>query len=253
MHPLVQEYYEQWIAPDGQGKLEPSDERAGFTDDSPRITKNENGQLFLVMAYYEMDAKGILPDTAKDDFRRMVNLSRVPNVPGLFYRRFMDNGIRQSHDNLVGLVAGSLLFDDPIRTEIAFYGQTHGWCPNAQQPGVWDIRTCIQGGDIAFIEICNGYIPTMWHMFWFMLGRMLVPNDAGKINLSELRSKAISKALAKYSFPSWVKTMRGIADVVFGFRHNINGSTSWAIDKYFFREEFNSIYIKLNRVERVAQ
>lgn len=229
MHPLVAEYYERWVAPDGGGKLDLDDERDGFKPESPRITKNENSQLFYVMALYQMERAGIMPDRANLDFFRMLKLSEVPKHPGLYYRRYMDQGIRQSHDNIVAIAAGAALFKSHHAKLIAGYGHMFGWCYNVQEPLVWDIRTCLQGGDIAFIKLCAGYIPTVWEMIWLAIGRAITGNDAGKINLSELRASAIKKL---DSFP--LKIIWDIGDLIFRIR--FGKDTQWAIRQYFYRE-----------------
>lgn len=249
MHYLAQEYAEIWRTPDKQGKLEPTDEREGFTKESPRITKNENGQLFAVMAYYQMHEIGILPDEFSFDFLKMLELSEVPFFPGLYYRRYKDSGIRQSHDNIVAIVAGSLLFRTHHAAMVGMHGLKYGWCFNVQEPNSWDIRTCLQGGDIAFIKLCNGWVPTIWEVLWFTIGRIVVPHDAGKVNLSQLRFKALRLAKERYkTMPTWVWFFIDVANVFFDLRHKEHGRYDWAIDKYFFRDGLNSIYIKLQRL-----
>lgn len=231
MHDLVKDYFENWIAPDGQGKLELDDERDGFTPDSPRITKNENGQLFFVMTCYEMDKKNILPDEAAQNFTKIMSLSECK--PGLYYRRYKDVGIRQSHDNIVGIAAGSVLFETHHAKRIAEWGERSGWCFNVQAPFIWDIRCCIQGGDVAVLKILAGWVPTIWEMLWFFIGRLVVPKDAGKVNLSNLRFMALKKV---YSLqPAWVRSMLDVSEFFFSLRHKRDGSYSWAIREYFGR------------------
>lgn len=242
MHPIAQEYFDQWIAPDGQGKLELDDEREGFVPESPRITRNENGQLFYVMTMYEFEKKGILPQQeAKDNFIKMMDLSKLK--PGLFYRRYLDKGIRQSHDNIVGISAGSVLFGTEHAKEIAFYGAINGWCFNVQDPEKWDIRTCIQGGDVAVLKILAGWVPTIWEMVWFFVGRLVVPKDAGKVNLSNLRFMALKKVISVQ--PSWVRSMFEVSEFLFSLRHKKDGSYSWAVKQYFERNNEISPIIKV--------
>jgi hypothetical protein len=237
MHPIAQEYFDRWIAPDGQGKLELDDEREGFVPESPRITRNENGQLFYVMTMYEFEKKNILPPEAKDNFSKILMLSRLKS--GLFYRRYLDKGIRQSHDNIVGIAAGSVLFDTRDATDIAVYGSMNGWCFNVQKPEEWDIRCCIQGGDVAVLKILAGWIPTIWEMVWFFVGRLVVPKDAGKVNLSNLRFMALKKMIHKQ--PSWVRSMVEVSEFFFSIRHKKNGNYNWAIRDYFKRDDISPI------------
>lgn len=178
---------EHFFTKDGQGKLETYDKREWLDTESPQ---NENGQLFATMYYFAFDRLNLLEPMDKIRWIHMVELCRG-FFKGIFYRRKQDVNRSQSHDNLVGIAAGSLLFETEHAKELSDYLHSHF--------GMWH-KTLVQGGDIAVVDMCAGLKPKLWLMLWLLGGLYFTKKDAGQLNLARLRIWALDKASKKYGF-----------------------------------------------------
>lgn len=219
-----------YIAPDGGGKLETYDEREPFVEGAPRITKNENSQLFLVMGHIALHKLGMIEEVDQDNFVRHIEDSKLED--GLYTRRHKDFGIRQSHDNIIGIAVGSVIHNTKHALWICEYGERHGWCFSFN--GRFEIESCLQGGDIAVIKTLAGKTPTLWEAAWFLIG-MLLPKDAGQVNLLSVRIYGLSLMPR-----NWFTVM---AQAIFGMRHGSKMVTS--VQEYFKRDDERNPFIDL--------
>lgn len=176
-----------YFTEDGQGCLETYDRRPWLDIESP---KNENGTLFAVMYYYAFDKLGVLTEQDRSNFIHMIDTCASPES-GVYYRRKQDIERSQSHDNLISLAAGSLLFNTHHAKDIADALDRNLW--------IWQ-KTLIQGGDVAFVHMCAGEKPHWWLMLWLLGGLYLTKKDAGQLNLARLRIWVLEKASKKYGF-----------------------------------------------------
>jgi hypothetical protein len=224
-----------YIAPDGGGKLETYDEREPFVEGAPRITRNENSQLFLVMGHIALDKLELLEEIDLDTFVRHIEDSKCED--GLYLRRHKDFGIRQSHDNILAIAVGSVIHNTKHALWICEYGERHGWCFSFN--GRWEIESCLQGGDIAVIKCLAGKVPTIWEMIWF-IGGMLTPKDAGKINLLTVRLYGLNLVETGSLV---VSIFKAAASLVFSLRFGSKIVSS--VEEYFRRDSERNPFIDL--------
>lgn len=223
-----------YIAPDGGGKLETTDERDGFIEGS-RITKNENSQLFLVMGHIALHKLGLLTSEDKDTFIRHIENSRFDS--GIFLRRQADTGIRQSHDNILAICVGSVIHNTGHAQEICGHGEQTGF--NYSFRG-WEIECQLQGGDIALVKVMAGRTPTLIEMLWGCVG-MALKKDAGQVNLATVRMYGLNLI----DHPSIiVKIYRGLMNLCF-MRHS--GKVVESVEQYFKRDGEHNPFIDLWR------
>lgn len=223
-----------YIAPDGGGKLETYDERDGFVEGS-RITKNENSQLFLVMGHIALHKLGLLTSDDKATFIRHIDNSRFAS--GIFLRRQADLGIRQSHDNILGICVGSVIHNTNHVKEICGHGEQTGF--NYSFRG-WEIECQLQGGDIALVKIMAGKIPTFIEMLWGCIG-MALKKDAGQVNLASVRMYGLNLADTQ---SMTVKIYRAIMNLCY-MRHSSRIVKS--VEEYFKRDDEHNPFIDLWR------
>lgn len=192
-HPLVDEYLEKYVAPDGGGRLEPEDDIPALAPTCQmRTTKNENPILFLVQAAWEFckEFPGELDAIFKAHYERHMQSTRVQT--GLHARRCGDTfRIGQSHDNVVAMVIGSFLFRTPHAEEIFQFGSTHAWCFNVKQPGNFDITQTLQGGDIAICHYATHRETSPWNAVWLAVGLSI----SRVYNLSDLRIEFLKRTM----------------------------------------------------------
>lgn len=227
---------QKYIAPDGGGKLETYDEREPFIEGAPRITKNENSQLFLVLGHIALNRLQLLTTEDKETFIRHTNSAEIQ--PGLYARRQGDLGIRQSHDNLLAIVTGSVIHETDHAKKICSYGESNGWCFSLSEE--WELESCLQGGDIALIKIAAGKTPTLWECLWF-LGGMLTKKDAGQINLLSVRMYALWCYKRRKNLLTDLFVI--LADLIFQFRFEQKMVSS--VQEYFKRDDERNPFIDL--------
>ena len=221
---------QKYIAPDGGGKLETHDERDPFVEGAPRITRNENSQLFLVMGHIALHKLEMLEGVDLENYVRHIEDSKVED--GLYLRRHKDFGIRQSHDNIIGIAVGSVIHSTKHALWICEYGEKHGWCFSFT--GKWELESCLQGGDIAVIKTLAGKAPTLWECAWFLIG-MLLKKDAVQVNLLSVRIYGLALMPR-----NWFTVM---AQAIFGILHGSKMVSS--VQEYFKRDDERNPFIDL--------
>lgn len=180
----AKEYLENWVAPDGGGKLNKDDEMSPFGQSCPGpTTKNENPILFLVQTAIEMVKH--YPETIFT-FKALYekHMASTEISPGLHSRRCGDSTIRrQSHDNVVAMLIGGWFFQSEYPMKIFKYGRIVGWNYNVLKPGQFDIKSQLQGGDIAIAHYAVGFTPEIWNVIWLATGLAI----STTYNLADLR------------------------------------------------------------------
>jgi hypothetical protein len=168
-----------YIAPDGGGKLEVDDKLPPFEGHNLPTTRNENPILFLVhMAQ-------VCGDTRELEEAFELHIERTRIARGLFSRRPGDEDqFSQSHDNYVGIAAGSFMSRFNVAEEICIHGSRNGWIFNTspKQPALQ-----LQGGDVAFIKLCAGWRPAIWESVWLGIGLAI----STTWNLADVRVRAL--------------------------------------------------------------
>jgi hypothetical protein len=226
---------EKYIAPDGGGKLETYDEREPFLKDAPRITRNENSQLFLVMGHIALHKLGLLTEWDKETFNRHIGLSRARY--GVFLRRTNDFGIRQSHDNIVAIAVGARIHNTDHARELCEHGESSGFCYSITEK--WEIESCLQGGDVGLVKTLAGKVPTLWEMAWF-IGGMLTKKDAGQINLLFVRIYGLGLVESKSASVSIFKSITS-----FIFKLRFGSKIVSSVEEYFKRDDERNPFIDL--------
>ena len=192
---FIEEFLNDWTTADGGGMLDPNDREPPIEGDLER-TNNQNAILFLVQPAFDFVEmfpafKGRLK--AKYD----THMGSTEIEPGLHARwRGGAHLIRQSHDNLIGMLVGSWLFDSDYGEKIFQYGSKNRWCFNVGAPGVYDVKCQLQGGDIAIAHLATGRKPAAWYVLWLAIGLM----NPVAYNLADLRIRFLEKVMHKLDF-----------------------------------------------------
>ncbi len=208
---IKNDFYKRWVAENGQARLDLIDSAAPFPPFTQERVKNENGVLFL--AYFLVLLKlGEIDDaTDRNGFSNLVH--DLQEQFGLYNRHPGNHEALEAHDDYVGIAAVSSLFGFPFASQILQYGTKTGFCFNNLSPGTYAVEAQLQGGDIAFIAMCAGWVPELWNYAWFC-GAILLnafqssksPNNpASSTLLGWIKVVAITDALSRdKTFPKWV-------------------------------------------------
>lgn len=189
---LAELYLKDYIAQDGGGKLKPTDERLPFATYCPwSTTLNENPILFLVQSAIELTR--LEPDKYLDfKYKYSLHMDQTWMLPGLHSRRCGDYTIRrQSHDNVVAMCIGSWYFKTVHAQNIYDYGNSVFWNYNVISPPKFDIKSQIQGGDIAIATYAVNKVPNVLFLLWLAVGLAI----SKTYNLADLRIWFIEQKL----------------------------------------------------------
>ena len=236
---LAYELRNNWFTLDGQAKIDLNDERSWLGQEK-FTPNNENGILFSTMYYYALSKLGLLKSLDGFNWIRSVELTRKPNTKGIFYRRKLDSKRTQSHDNVVALVCGALLFDSSIRFEIRSEIYRNCFRYQVVEGEPW-YSSIIQGGDMYIIDVCCGKHSNPIFFLWFILGLLVFNKDEGQLNLARLRLDALQLAIKTYPNKLY-NTLYNIIRWLFNKRYKDNHKS---IEAYFGREGERNPYIDL--------
>ena len=187
-------------------------------DDKRRVTvgnylintvKNENGILFLSVFYVLLDLLGLKPRNAIiDDVSETIK--RLEVKPGLYRRNTFADTRYEQHDNYVGIIALSMIYDLPYAIDIAVYGERSGYNYNNVVPGSWRLQQQRQPGETAFYKLCAGFRPGPIEFLWLVAGFIInifrLRRDASVDQLTWLRLFSLRKSFSK--FPELYGPMR---------------------------------------------
>jgi hypothetical protein len=172
--------------------------------------KNENGILFLSVFYVLLDLLGLRPREAIiDDVSETIKKLEVKQ--GLYRRNVYPNDTRyEQHDNYVGIIALSMIFDFQYAVDIAVYGERSGYNYNNVVPGGWRFQQQRQPGEVAFYKLCAGFRPGPIEYVWLVAGLVInifrLRRDASVDQLTWLRLFSLRKSFGR--FPEFHGPMR---------------------------------------------
>ena len=171
---IKDEFYKNWIAPDCLVKLDANDTHAPFEGQTLDTVNNDNGILYLAYAMAMFHKLGIADYKDSVTSMRALNNIAVPGLAGLYHRRPGLDFVLDSHDNMVGQVALSVIFGfDGKVAEILEYGKDFLWMFNNTNPTKWEWKAVRQPGDWAFCRIAAGRKPGLLPWIWFLVGATL--------------------------------------------------------------------------------
>jgi len=225
------EYLTNWVAPDGGGKLKPSDIHEPFPGCSLETTNNENPILFLVQSAMELIKH--YPASIfsfKALYEKHMASTVVEGIEGLHSRRCGDFTIRrQSHDNVVAMLIGGWYFKSDYAMKIYKYGSSVGWNYAVMTPGQFDMKSQIQGGDVAIAHYAVGFSPEIWNVIWLAVGLAI----SKTWNLADIRIQFLQAA--KDKIPLVHKLILGPAIFIHQLRRGPR--VNW-VKKYFGGTEY---------------
>lgn len=237
---IWEDYWDFWVAENGLGKLASDHTYEQHYDGlNLRSPANENGILFL--AYFLILAKAAGMNNEFRSKRLVVGqtIERLIRAPyrGLFDRIPIGDKKElrtpERHDNYVAIVTLSMLYGFSFHKEIVSYGNEHGYNFNNITPEDWDVKSQRQGGEIAFYQICAGYVPEVLNFIWMIGGifASMFDKDPGRSNLAWLRLYALDKADIQNA---WVKIPLIIVTEIWKAAKWINSrNLVWSMEGYF--------------------
>lgn len=233
-------YFDQYVSKEFLGQLDPNGDIS-----NKRPCDNSNGILFLAMGLMMLQKLGCLPDIRKQVDASIKRL-QVPGEPGLF-NRMQGDGRMDSHDNMVGIIILSVIFDLPYAEQIhkrgkykfkrnRYLGFDDYFNYNNVQPGKFDWTAQRQGGDIAIYQMAAKKLVNPLYLMWFTGGLWI---SAWKMNPStmnlgwfrlelmlELSEKSFKGKLCK---PFLSLAVKGFV-LIQKYR---NVSMKWSFEHYF--------------------
>ena len=193
MSSLTRTYLEHYVSADGGGKLSPTDTHTPFPGCMLTTTANENPILFLVQSAIQLlkTEPAYYYDFQSLYFKHMAS---TQIVPGLHSRRCGDEVIRrQSHDNVVAMAIGGWYFNSHHAKSICEYASTRLWNYNVMGTHAFDLKSQIQGGDIAICRYAAEQTPNVVCLMWLAIG--LITTKA--FNLADLRIEFLEDIMSK--------------------------------------------------------
>lgn len=212
----VQKWRMKYINVWGGGKLEPSDGE-----------RNDNGSLFVAEGYCLLSKLNLLEPNDSVRFDQMAEL--ITKNKGN-YSRSPTSKLMEAHDNYTAMVYMALLFNRrEIIRDICDWGRAHIftevkfiqkknmketigyfalcllakhlklWYYNDQDPEKQKIEACRQPGDVAFYQICNNEIPSLFFFIYLVIG---IYTSGGGL-LTWLRIEALQLHGARH-LPRWM-------------------------------------------------
>jgi len=183
-----------------------SDHFLGQLEQNRRQTDNSNGILFLCMMLMLFREYGkVYPgiqkklDSIKVNVDHAINSIQVSGQPGLF-KRAPGNDSREAHDNYVGIILLSLMFDLKYHKDILergrykfkfnkYLGFDSYFNYNNVEPNIFDWKTQRQGGEIALYRMANGQFAGVLFLLWLCVGFLLSAKkeNPSSMNLGLLR------------------------------------------------------------------
>jgi len=165
---------EDYIAPDGLGKLSVDDKRDSFDPAYPATVQNENGVLFLAEMLLQLKLNGYDISIHRARAWQTLDMLKVEGA-WCFNRRPADRNLHNSHDNMIGIVILCQLFGfSDVLYNIWLWGNLHSVGPfrsynNLEPRRVLDPKTWLLPRDTALIDLAvwNRISPLQW--FWLVL------------------------------------------------------------------------------------
>ncbi len=171
---IKEEFYRLYVAEDGLVRLDPGelDDHAPYAGEL-RTPHNENGQLFLALNLAAFWLHGAIDDADMAQAEAAIDRCQVHHYKGLYARAPGRFDRSQSHDNYVGIVLMSVLFNTRHIDDILHHGNKTGFCFNVQIPLGVNINQVRQPGEVAWYMACGGQIPHILDYIHLMLGLCL--------------------------------------------------------------------------------
>lgn len=143
----------------------------GLIDTKYDPTISSIGNSVYRSVYYALLAvRGELLMPDKQDCLLSINMSRVPGVPGLFYRSSFKKEELQGHDDIIGICTESYFVDDgKIAREVLTHGKSTWYSYNTLEPLKFSWRTMFARHPlfVAHVYMCAGIRPPIyWRMYW---------------------------------------------------------------------------------------
>jgi hypothetical protein len=164
----------EWLAEDGTMMLNPKEVRPPFKGFYKNTVSNDNGILFAAEFYWVLHELNILSKEDKIRFYNTVKDLEVrindKRISGLYHRNPGRNDRYEAHDNYVGIVAASELFDLNFPKEIVEFGEKHNFIfDNINPEDKTKLTQWRQGSDIGFYKIIAGEHPVFRDLVWMIL------------------------------------------------------------------------------------
>jgi hypothetical protein len=239
---IIAEAKEKWIAPDGLMRLDlEQDFMPPYPGQSLDTVYNENGILFLAYFCLTLIDKGVDPKTVFTREHIEAVIARLEEEPGLLNRHPGNNKRNEAHDNYVGAIVLTFVFDLPEkRYAIYDYGKRNGFIYINVDPGSFSYRHIRQPGEISYYTISVGYVPHLLNWVW-LLGGLLVASlnpktGAGRTLLSHARIFCLDQVFKIYfSKSNYLSISYALVRAVFNLRLSKLGGIDEMRKQYFTR------------------
>jgi hypothetical protein len=190
---FVKDHLSYFIAPDGGGMLDSNDIRPPIGECTLYRTHNENPILYLVHPAINFCLEfNEFKSVYADHYNRHMASTYIE--PGRHSRRCGDKDlIKQSHDNIVAQLIGGWFFKSAYAREVFNFGKKYDWNFNIKEPGKFELKCQLQGGDIAIAHYAVEEKCPMWCALWLALGLSVSKNW----NMCDLRITFLCELLFK--------------------------------------------------------
>lgn len=217
---LKEEMLASYVNEDGLGLIDSKHKR------------NDNGILFIAYWYALAELAGLNDES--DCQRFISSVKKLEKERGL-YTRFPGDNRPEAHDNYVGIIYGSLLFNTLHRFDIYQYGTTTGFCYNVTAPGVYDLKYVRQGGDVALYSISCGIPPQIVDYLWLLFGMLIgfAKGSPSVRNLCWLRTQILDLTFRKFDLPRGYALSYAVFSVLFSIIFAMRGGLRQSYKNYF--------------------
>lgn len=134
----------------------------------PDRQENDNGVQIHACFIVLLHLNRMLEKEDKSRFKECVE--NTEKKQGLYHRSPLNKkAYRNSTDNVMGTAVGSVLCGLDFHSHILEYGRKHFWCYNNLDES-FNLKSCIQGGDVALLKIYNKQKPNFLELGWLNVG-----------------------------------------------------------------------------------
>jgi hypothetical protein len=176
---------------------------------------SDNGILFLGMVLAKINKLKLFDKM--DTFNAYQACESIQAGAGYIIRG-PNNNLLEAHDNLIGACGVSVICEFDYARLIADRGNKYGFSYNSVNPEKQELRTTLQGGDICFIKMSAGYIPTIWEYIWMLVGMLLggYKGSPSTVNICWYRTEILDLVFErKFSKLHWTFAPYQITKLIF--------------------------------------
>jgi hypothetical protein len=216
--------------------------------DFPGGCDNDNGILFsafVIILLYLIDR---LPDYKERADKGIGNL-QVPGYPGIYNRSNLERhkDYYEQHDNYIGIIAISLLYDLKYANDIyeegrykfkfnRYLGFDQYFNYNNQNPRQFILKCQRQGGEIAIYQMAAGRLPNPIYLLWLAGGLWTSAwiTFPSTMNLGWIRIQTMKIAISKKWYLGYLKPYIWAVEKVNSLILKYKGvDTRWGFDNYY--------------------